>query len=232
MSISVSIIHAPFDDQRRAMVKPILSQLIDEGLSLGITVSPDLYHIGIWPTAKIAWQQAFSFGATHHIVLQDDIQLCKDFLLTMSLFTQLFPDNPVCPYCPRKIIEDCRSQNNHWASIPDGCWGQAFMMPVTIVTDFLTWTDRHIRDEFKWDDSRVGMFLVDQHIPAMVCAPSLVEHLGASSSIAGIPNKNKVARWFIGANKSGLEIDWQSGMNNPVRGVSSLSRNYYKFYVP
>ena len=49
-----------------------------------------------------------------------------------------------------------------------------------MIADFLSWEQKHIRPDFKHDDSRLAMYLVEKKIPAMCPMPSLVEHIGAS----------------------------------------------------
>ena len=58
--------------------------------------------------------------------------------------------------------------------------------------------------------------------------PSLVQHIGASHSIVGQSNKNKVARWFV-AKKDYLEYNW--GQKDYLKSPSMLSKEYYKYYV-
>ena len=127
-----------------------------------------------------------------------------------------------------KFVKKQKKKDIRWVQIPDGVWGQAIVLPQSMIADFLSWEKKHIRPDFKHDDSRLAMYLVEKKIPAMCPMPSLVDHAGAESSIVGQSNKNKRARWFV-ANKNYLEYNWSN--KNYLKSPSMLSKEYYKFYV-
>jgi hypothetical protein len=183
-------------------------------------VVTDVTSAGPWPTAKRAWR-AVRAGATHHLVLQDDVLLCRDFAEAASRALAVKPDVPVCFYANRAAVDQARNAGGSWAMIADGCWGQAICLPVPLVDSFLAWEARRVRPEFPHDDSRVSMWCVETGRPVWVTVPSLVEHDGHSDSLIGnrapIP---RVARWFIGAERSGLDIDWRQGVDAPPRDMS------------
>ena len=160
--------------------------------------------------------------------MQDDIELCEQFLKTVKKCIETYSEYPLGLYANRKICEEAKSQDIRWCQIPDGTWGQAIVLPQSMIAKFLKWEKNHILPNFKWDDSRLAMFLADQKIPAMCPMPSLVEHIGASHSIVGQSNKNKVARWFV-AKKDYLEYNW--GQKDYLKSPSMLSKEYYKYYV-
>ena len=231
IQLSVSIMHCPMTKERRDGVERIIEKLKPiniQSLLEDFNIVQDWKQRGAWATDRTCWITGLLTKSTHHLVLQDDVILCDDFLKSTLKCIQVYPKSPIGLYVNRKIAEEARSKDYRWVQIPDGVWGQAIILPNFLISRFLDWEKKHILPHFKHDDSRLAMFLVDQKIPAMCPMPSLVNHDGAERSIVGQSNKNKIARWYI-ANKSYLDYNWAD--NKFLKGSSALSKDYYKYYV-
>lgn len=212
ISLSVALMHDP----RRADRLLALLERLDQSFPLAIV--EDSRQEGLWPTAKRAWK-AIAPEATHHLVLQDDILPCLDFLPAVAQAIITKPDEPLSFYANRAVIDQARQQGSSWARISRPLFGQANCFPVAMVRDFLSWEEQHVKPSLKFDDSRIAMYLLAHHRPIWTTVPSLVEHVGAYESLLGHAGKigkyERVARWFLGADRSGLEIDWTRGSENP-----------------
>lgn len=198
-----------------------------EALGPGVEVVCDINTDGVWPTARRAWLN-YPKTATHRLVIQDDVFPCVDFLTGAAAALAARPDVPVSFYANRQAIGEAREKGVHWAAINDGCWGQAMCLPTTLIPSLMEWVDHHIDPSFKHDDTRITMWCLETGQRVWCTAPSLVEHIGAAHSILGQSNKNRVARWFIGADESALSIPWETPGH--VKGPGSTIRTFYKKY--
>jgi hypothetical protein len=94
MKISVSVMHAPWRSDRVDSLRCILEQIpqatvvSDDKRDGTLTVAG---RTGPWPIASRAWH-ARDLQATHHIVLEDDAELCNDFLEHASNAVTAQPD--------------------------------------------------------------------------------------------------------------------------------------------
>src|SRR5688572_6141367 len=74
MLTSVAIQHAPWADDRREWVRAMVEQLRDEAPELPVAIVADEARSGCWPTFRRALESGQS--GTHHLLLQDDLELC------------------------------------------------------------------------------------------------------------------------------------------------------------
>ena len=168
-------------------------------------------------------------NATHHLVLEDDLVLCEDFLEGVIEALSWAPHGPVNFYANRAVVERCREQGSSWARIEDGYWGQATCFPSDQVREFLSWDRANLRPDAFAHDSRKTVWGLATGKWVWCTVPSLVDHEGASSSTIGYSNKNRRARWFIGANNSALSVDWSQGVTDPPKDQDKrLSWHGYK----
>lgn len=191
-------------------------------LTVDFQVVSDWWRHGPWPTARRCWELGVQSGASHHIVLQDDITVCDDFLLTAHELIRAKPDVVMGLYANRKICEEAKEQDARWASIPDGTWGQGILMPTNKISDFLMWEGRHIKQEFKHDDSRVALWAVHTGQQVLCPQPSLINHAAPDKSLVGHSRSTRVARWF--QKKSPLPLDWAEG--KVVEGGVAMPASY------
>jgi hypothetical protein len=173
---------------------------------------------GVWETHVRAWQAHVRAPlATHHLVLEDDLTLCRDFVPGVKKALAVVPDKPVCLYSVRKVSEECREKGLHWAEIVDGSWGQALILPVALIPEMIAWDARYLRHDYMDYDGRVVMWSLSTKRSWWCTQPSLVDHAGAANSTIGYSNRGRVARWFIGQDASPLDIDWTKGAENPPK---------------
>lgn len=202
--------------------------------SLGVAV-PVLYdddRIGCWNNAVRAWK-AVKSGASHHLVLQDDIVLCRNFLSTVERLCELRPSHPLTLFTMRKGTREAVEKDSHWVRVEYGVWGQATLLPTFMIPQMLRWNDKHIRPDFGLpDDARISLWMEHHRIPAFAPAPNIVEHLDDSSTLGHRTPLPRKSRLFIGENTDGLSVDWTKGIDNPlVERLGNLSRTYSKHII-
>ena len=193
----------------------------------------DVRSQGVWPTAKRAWKQYDPF-ATHHIVLQDDVLPCQDFVEGLEAALTACPEVPVCVFSRRKIIHKSVEKGHSWVKLGDGCWGQGTCFPVSLIEPFFRWEWEHIHSFFKWDDARMALFCIYHDMPVWCTVPSLVEHVGHAKSLVG--NRTplpRIATQYIGEDASALGIDWSKGVDECLeeKATSYIKRPYISKYI-
>lgn len=180
--------------------------------------------LGPWATAKKAWQlMAMVQGSTHAVLLQDDLIICKDFVLGLKAALAAVPDQIVSLYCPRKGALLAKEQGHSWVRITDGAYGPAIVIPTTKLRHFLQWNEQNIKPEVTHDDTRVCLYALAHDLDVWLTVPSLVDHAGASFSSIGHSNSQRVAKWFIGEENSALDVDWTAGVAETLLERGSLT---------
>ena len=150
--LSIAIMHCPFYEERKTIVQKIINQLGKANILNELedfAVIEDWKKRGVWHTAKKSWEFCLSTDATHHLVIQDDISLCNDFIHTVKELIKVFPKKIMCLYANRKICEQAKEKDIRWIGIADGIWGQACLLPKEETENFLEWDNNHIKKEFK-----------------------------------------------------------------------------------
>lgn len=178
---------------------------------------------GPWASAKLGWQMA---TGDYHLMLQDDVVLCRDFLDAAKMLTGMCHDRAMSFYVATAAATQAREQGKHWVEMRAILAGQAIALPHAMVGDFLQWeadnAEEMLHVEGFWDDSRLQWFYRRMGIRALVPVPCLVQHnLDVKSQVGTATKVGKHlrrSRWFLGENHSPFSIDWQQGFTSPVRG--------------
>lgn len=207
--LSVAIMAVP---ERRSQVVQLMQKL-----GRRVPVVYDTKRRGAWWCAERAWRRVRG-GSTHHLVLQDDVTVCRDFVASAEQAIAAHrPDAPICFYANRKAVEEARAKGDAWFGGIGLLWGQAICLPVADIWPMLGWCKRHVSERYFKYDRRVGLW-AEAHERLCYCTvPSLVDHLGSTTSTMGHRTPQpRVARWYIGDNASGRSIDWTRGLAEPL----------------
>lgn len=219
-TLAVAITHASFADDRRVMLAQQLYMLGEPPVGAHpVHVERDKRRAGLWPTTVRAWQSILASGASHGIVLADDMWPCRDFLATCILLANLQPQRITFALSQLQAIDRAINKGKHWVC-GDGCaWGNAAVMSTDMVRDYLAWNEAYVDPEYELDDGRIGMWAKARGYPLWQTAPSLLEHVAPRDSLMGHANftsSRRVAMRFIGYEQSGLQVDWTQGMDQPI----------------
>ena len=209
VKLSVAIMLAPWVPERVENVKKLLEQIPDA------TVIIAEYGKGIWHTAQRAWL-ALDPEATHHLVLQDDIELCQDFYEGAIKALTAQPNSLVSLYFVK-----ASAVNGHWGFLPNAPTGLALCMPVPYIEPYLKWCRENISPDFPHDDYRFYFFAQNINKPVRFTYPALVNDLWFLSA-HGQPRPDKRTSAFLEG--SALDIDWNAGVDMPVPKGPSILR--------
>lgn len=226
-ALSIAIPHRPDRVDRRRWVEASIAQLREEDASLPITVVEDTRCEGFWPTFRRALEAAGD--VSHHLVLQDDLGLCKDFIGTVNVLTRMRPQDLIELYTGSKFVTTVRERGESWLE-KSRVSGPAVIWPRHYIGEFLDWQSRHIRPSCPYEDVRVSIWLMKTSKRAYATVPSLVEHLGWNSSTHGLNAPTRVAAWFIGERRSGMSIDWSRGLDSPSRDPGDIRSEWWSYY--
>jgi len=199
--------------QRRTMAEALRvtleRQRCPDATYLGMSV--DTERQGPWASARPAWAMCLP-SQHYHMVLQDDIVVCADFLQTASHLLGLCPQRgPVTFWANRKQVPEAITAGCSWVRI--GVWwgAQALAIPGDMVADMLDWVDGHEGQPFQdpWkthDDVRISAFFQHNKIPVYATAPSLVEHCNAPSLMG---HRDQSARVWVGEGPA-MGLPWNN----------------------
>ncbi|HEX5732706.1 MAG TPA: hypothetical protein VF131_07720 [Blastocatellia bacterium] len=227
IDLSIAIQHTPSRADRRTWVRAILNQLRAEDPSIPITLIEDTEHEGCWPTYRRALEAAGD--VSHHLILQDDLGLCRDFIGSVKEVILARPDNLIALYTNAEAVLTARSRGESWIEKPGVC-GPSMIWPKHLIAEFLQWQDKHVDCNFEFDTVRVSMWLIKTSKRAFATVPSLTEHLGYASSTLGLNSPTKVATWYIGEERSALGIDWSQGLSSPAKATTHIHQEWWDHF--
>ncbi|MCI0590689.1 MAG: hypothetical protein L0Y67_03650 [Gammaproteobacteria bacterium] len=225
--LSIAIQHTPHREDRRKWVRTMVAQLRKENPDIPLAVIEDSQCEGCWPTYRRALEAAC--GTSHHLVLQDDLGLCRDFIGSVREVIRARPANLIALYTNSRSVFTARQRGESWVEKASVA-GQAVIWPNELIGEFIEWQSAHIASGFPWDDVRVSMWLIKTSKKAFATAPSLTQHLGCGCSTLGLNGRSKLAAWYIGANKSALGIDWSRGLRSPQKDTTNIRPEWWQYF--
>lgn len=174
-----------------------------------------------WRTYRHALE-ATPVGATHRLVIQDDVQVCRAFVAAARRAISARPEHLISFYVGGYPQESARAlfaacdRGEHWVQLPLRwiCPALALVWPVEFIEPFLAYVDRQNWPErFRADDEIIARWLRIEHRPVLATVPSLVEHPDDVPSLIGRRassgvDTNRIAACFIADDYDALEIDW------------------------
>jgi hypothetical protein len=188
----------------------------------------DSGYEGVWFNARRAWTWLVTQRSEWVCLLQDDLILAVGFALALDRATSAVPDGceVVAPYGSRKVLA---STNGSWYRIRDGVWGQAICMRRTALAEFLRWERANIRPEFKWDDSRVSIWMIETGRCSWVMIPSIVDHDGDKRSVLGnhAPRPRRATLFISDAS----ETEWPADEGLPPYSTGSSMTDYRRKFL-
>lgn len=162
----------------------------------------------------------------HILVLHHDILPCFNFIPTVEKIIGMLPNEPITFYTNSNAVDTALKQQTHWVKLKPWYYSQSFVMPFGLMTNMISWINENVRrDDRMSDDERMAMYFYYNGRYVYATAPSLVEHIGWSSTTVDydrplvnyLDDKNhRMARKFIGIDRNPLDIDWTKGLDKPV----------------
>ena len=158
----------------------------------------DPERLGVWPTTRVAWWRLAlrHEDATHALVLQDDMSLCRGFETILSAAIAARPEHAIQLFTRANFLRNAHEEGDTWATSADLVWGGSTVLPMAWVEPFLRDVDRAFPADYPHDDVRLGWWLWKEGIRLWHTVPCLVEHVEPGRSLLGQSNRTRVAAVF------------------------------------
>jgi hypothetical protein len=140
-------------------------------------------------SARVAWA-AVGRKASHHLVLQDDVDLCPGFLGRVESAIAVAPTGALAFFSPwgsrtASVLRLAALLGSCWAEVVDPFVPtQALVLPAEIAAGFDAFAEREAGDD-PADDTVMRAYLTSLGVPSIVSVPNLVEHDDAAPSLTG-----------------------------------------------
>ena len=220
--LSLAIQHHPL---RAESVKPLLERV--PGAELVVDPEPDAPVRSPWRTYRECLVRT-PREATHRLILQDDVEVCDDFLIHTQRAIEARPDRIVCfhvsghPATSARRVLRAGERGESWAELDPNTWCPvvATCWPVFEIGPMLRFDDaKHYAAGTviqRGDDYRVGAFIKETRRTVLATVPSLVEHPDTVGSLIGTHalaggNPGRVACCYLPEGCDPYEIDWSLG---------------------
>lgn len=175
----------------------------------------DINHRGSWYGHLNALLFYRDCNSTHHLVIEDDVEVCDHFMDILNEAVEAVPDQVISIYSAR-----AEKAKTAWALKHDSSWfrnahgasGQGVLFPRHLLDDFLVWERRNCPAEMKYEDTRLYGWMNESGLLTWNTVPSLIEHTQPMQSMLGFNNQGKVAAWY---EKHPPVIDWRKGLPSP-----------------
>lgn len=200
MNFSTAIIAVP---KRLSIAKNLATQLKAE-------LVVDVLQNGSWWGHK---QALLSYAKDYHLVLEDDVELCQDFIEGVDKLCGLLPSNPISLFNMATFTNlNQQAQKLHINLLgTNGATGQAQLWPVRLLKQFIFWCDAIIPESIPYEDTRLWLWLNQTRLPIFLTCPNLVEHLLPNDSSLGFHGKNRHSADYLGP-RSAKFIDWSQNL--------------------
>lgn len=220
MKLSAAVMAHP---KRRRMVAELLADL-DRPVPVVWDQINDRHDTGLRAL------QAYDPTATHHLVIQDDVQPCRDLLAGVERALAHVPaGHPASFYLGK--VQPFRSRVERAVRAADGCswvvmdgvyWGPAIVVPTDTIPHLADWWGSVAGRKVTNYDRRLSRWFEHHRLACWYSWPSLVEHRGTQSLIRQ-SKAIRTAHRFHGADASALSIDW-SGPVAEMANTAALDR--------
>lgn len=169
MSVGVYVAHAKWAKGRAESYAKLRVQLPD--LYGKYSLQPE--HASVWAPRLWAW--AADSPSSHAVFLNDDVEVCPDFLQVCGQIGDLLPDDVVClhatPTHPLPVPSWFRS---YWLT------GPGYVVPTNRLPSLLKfaaeWAHYFTADRKVNEDGLIMQWLYSGQTPAYHCVPALVRH--------------------------------------------------------
>lgn len=155
-------------------------------------------------TAKKAWLHPVPSGVKHRLILQDDIEMCDNFVETVNMIADAHQDCVLSLFSLSSPNYSPHHKKSPYHQI-DTLNGCAIMMPTDIINPCMKWCDESTDEVLKLqDDLMITEYCRAHNIMMLTTFPNIVQHIGHESLL----HKNRFweckSMWY---DKKGV-ADW------------------------
>lgn len=192
---------------RREMVLRMCEQL---GLEEKDTVIYDDRPQGGGPqyTRKKCWFAPIPEGVTHRVVLQDDLEVCDNFVEIVNEIVNVHPEFIFSLFCSRMRYEYALPNSPYVVIKGCNAWGQGIMMPLKFVKPLYDFVDTELCPDFPRDDGIYAWWAQKEKMHILTTVPSTIQHLCPKDSTIGFNDARKISKVWRGRDLS--DVNWKA----------------------
>jgi hypothetical protein len=210
--IRLSLLHAAFDEGRRATFARLYEQLLEECRGLEDEVDLHVYRELSPRGGTLPWLEMLQhgidradvegivggpreldaaralgrFAPTHLSVLPDDVVLGKNFVRGLLALVKAQPNEILCGLATHAFAPEARRLGHTLYRTPDAFANFAGTLPIEFAKQHLTWRERAIeRGVHLEGDQGVFTHLMSIGRGCLKTVPSLVDHIDADRTLDG-----------------------------------------------
>lgn len=178
-----------------------------------------------WDTGRRALL-AHDPDATHHLVVQDDAVLSKNFLNSCRALIKHSDDFPVALYMGasspgyRRRAHTAQVRGNPWFLAAGPRWGVAVIIPVSHIPDLVEWCDAENSTE-AYDGKMTRYYEQKLKSSCLYTMPSLVDHREVDENPSLIEGRHANRTAYIFDGKSAAGTDWSIAPDRKNHNVRS-----------
>jgi len=217
ISLSVAIMAHP---KRKAQVRHVL-----ECLGEHVPVVWDRKN-DRWDTGKRS-MLAYNPDCTHHLVIQDDVLVCRDLLAGVREALLYVPEDvPVSLYMgtfrPQRVhiaaaAEQATQMRASWVTLESLYWGPGVVVPTPLIRPTIDYSD--MLTKIPNYDRRMSAYWEGIGRRTWYTWPSLLDHADGPSLVKGRMETNRAAHRvartahsFLGEGVCALSVDWSGAV--------------------
>ena len=221
MKLVIKILHYVKDSgpDRSNWVKVIKDMLNDQRVEVFLDNSGTPYD-GLYNLYKTLKKEK----PTYVLIMHNDVLPVFNLIPTVERLIKIFPNEAITLFTNNKAASKEYAKGNRWLRQKIWYYTQAYIMPFAVMQDMFEWIEKNVkRDERMSDDERLAMYFYFNNLPVLTTVPSLVEHIGWSSTLVSydrpltdyLNNKDhRMASLFMGVDQDPLKIDWVKNTND------------------
>lgn len=178
-----------------------------------------------WDTGRRALL-AHDTDATHHLIVQDDAVLSKNFLNTCRAMIKHSADFPIALYMGassagyRRRAVAAQSKGNPWFLAAGPRWGVAVIIPIAHIPGMVEWCDADNTTE-AYDGKMTRYYERVLKKSCLYPIPSLVDHREVDENPSLIEGRDANRTAFIYDGKSAASGDWSRSPDAKNRNVKA-----------
>lgn len=175
-----------------------------------------------FPMLKKAWLDPYAEEETHRVVLNDDLELCDDFINICNQIAKAQPNSIVSffstyfnsSYCDQEI----QKLQTPYVRHDVGIFGCAIMMPKNVAIECMEFTSMNYPD-IKFESRAFTEFARERGIPIITTLPGLVQHIGDESLVDQSLPIRRTTRF-----KKYPEADWNTKEVIELKTMTEMTR--------
>lgn len=190
----------------------------------------------IWDEKNSRWDTgrrsllAHDTDATHHLIVQDDAVLSKNFLNSCRSLIKHSKDFPIALYMGksspgfRRRAQRAKISGDPWFLAAGPRWGVAVIIPVIHIPDLVAWCDIDKKTE-AYDGKMTQFYQQKMRMSCLYTVPSLVDHREVYENPSLVPGRhaNRTAFYYDG--KSAAGTDWTKPPDSSNYNVKAKFEN-------